>query len=222
MTNVQGKVTRRIKTATYEQLLSDVSSLLEAARRQSAQSVNAILTATYWLIGRRIVEYEQRGKERAEYGTELLNRLANDLSGQFGRGFSRQNIQQMRQFFLSYQTPKICQTLSGKSSPNLICQTPSALLNSYNIANLFPLSWSHYVRLLSVNNRDARSFYECEALRGGWSVRQLDRQISTQFYERTLLSKNKSSMFIKGAKPLENTPCNGMQREWRVAFIFIN
>jgi predicted nuclease of restriction endonuclease-like (RecB) superfamily len=215
----------------YDGLLSSVSELLEQARRTSARTVNAILTATYWEIGRRIVEFEQKGERRAEYGQALLKRLAVDLSSRFGRGYSRQNLQQMRLFYLAHDVDKICQTVSGKlegeeksrtasgfsglvtirqtlSAKSEIVQASSSISEKLSrkftlsdLAQAFPLPWSHYVRLLSVDNPEARNFYEAEAIRGGWSVRQLDRQIATQFYERTALSKNKAAMLKKGEKP---------------------
>ncbi|HEY5594623.1 MAG TPA: PDDEXK nuclease domain-containing protein [Nitrospiria bacterium] len=186
-------------------MLAEVVGLLQSARRASARSVNAIITATYWEIGRRIVEYEQSGKKRAEYGEALLKRLSSDLTSKFGRGFSERNLEQMRLLYLGWP---ISQTLSAKSqSADLIhgkpgnSQTSSA--GSYRTAlpNRFPLPWSHYVKLLSVPNTEARRFYETEALSGGWSVRQLDRQIASQFYERTALSRNKAAMLRKGERP---------------------
>jgi predicted nuclease of restriction endonuclease-like (RecB) superfamily len=126
------------------------------------------------------VLYEQAGQARAAYGQALLERLAEDLTRQLGRGFSRQNLQMMRQFYLVYPRLGIRQTVSGKSG-------------------LFPLSWSHYVLLLGLEDSRARSFYETESVRGGWSVRQLNRQIGSQFYERILLSKNQAGMLSKGA-----------------------
>ena len=153
------------------------------------------MTAAYWLIGHRIVEFEQSGEERATYGTALMERLAADLTQRFGRGFSRQNIQYMRLFYVSYPSDQIRQVLSGKSDATSI-ETPLAELRA-----AFPLPWSAYVRLLSVKNTSAREFYGAEALRGGWSVRQLDRQINSQFYERTALSKNKAAMLTEGQKP---------------------
>lgn len=187
----------------YPGFAGDIATLLDEARRQVARSVNAILTATYWEIGRRIVEFEQKGEQRAEYGEELLVRLSQDLSAKFKRGFSRQNLQQMRQLYLAYSLENICQTLSGKCEIVQTVRAKSALLGDYltALAQAFPLSWSHYVRLLSVRTSEARAFYETEALRGGWSVRQLDRQISTLFYERVGLSKNKAAMLTRGAQP---------------------
>ena len=100
----------------YALVHADIVALLETARRAAARSVNAVMTATYWEVGRRIVEFEQGGKNRAEYGEALLVRLSADLSAHFGRGFSRQNLQQMRQFYLSWPPEQIWQTVSGKSS----------------------------------------------------------------------------------------------------------
>ncbi len=205
----------------YDRVLSDVVALLESARRASARAVNAVMTATYWEIGRRIVETEQGGETRATYGKRLLEMLAGDLTKKIGRGFSRQNLQNMRSFFESYPPENICQTLSGKSSKSVGTSnrqtlsgksaasdrstfgpvTSSRKLGLHELAQAFPLPWSHYVRLLSVVSEDARRFYETEALRGGWTVRQLDRQISSLFYERTLMSRNKAAMLRKGAKP---------------------
>jgi predicted nuclease of restriction endonuclease-like (RecB) superfamily len=188
--------------AGYGRVLSGMVELLESARRAAARTVNAVMTATYWEMGRRIVEVEQRGKGRADYGEELLGRLSADLTKRFGRGFSRQNLQSFRLFYQAYQSCEICQTPSGESQIRPGGQTPSGLQGLALIAERFPLPWSAYVRLLSVPEPDARRFYEDEALRCGWSVRQLDRQIATRFYERTLLSRNKAAMLSKGGRPL--------------------
>ena len=203
--------------AGYASVHVGIVDLLQAARMQAARSVNALMTASYWEVGHRIVEAEQKGKRRAGYGEQLIERLADDLTSRFGRGFSRQNLQQMRQFYLTwpaemiFQTPfekspnkAIRQTVSGESQK---LQTASAISQSAStplvslaaIASHFPLPWSAYVRLLSVKSDPARRFYETEALRGGWSVRQLDRQVNSQFYERTALSRNKAAMLAKGA-----------------------
>lgn len=185
--------------AGYADIVGGIVDLLEAARRASARSVNAIMTATYWEIGRRIVEHEQAGERRATYGSEMLKRLSTDLSERFGRGFSRANLEYMRRFYLTWP---ISQTLSGESegrdsnAPLAKSQTVSGISGA--VAQRFPLPWSHYIRLLAVKKDTARHFYEAEALRSGWSIRQLERQIGTQFYERTLLSRKKSTMLSKG------------------------
>ncbi len=182
----------------YPEFVAKLVGLLEQARRNSARSVNALMTGTYWEIGRRIVEQEQRGQRRAQYGRALLYRLAVDLTSRFGKGFSARNLLAMREFFLAWSIPQTVSAESlepgqtGDTQENP--QTASAKSPGLARPSPFPLPWSHYVRLLSVNNRQTRDFYEAEALRGGWSVRQLDRQIATQFFERTQLSRNKAAL----------------------------
>jgi hypothetical protein len=173
----------------YAGLVTGIAELLDSARHISSRAVNAVMTATYWEIGHRIVEFEQGGKSRAEYGERVLERLALDLTTRCGRGFSLRNLRSFRMFYLAWpirqtlsaessqtkcSTPlgifpdTRSQTASGQSSAQAIRQTLSA--ESDVAAARFPLPWSHYVRLLSVDNPLARSFYETEALRGGWSV----------------------------------------------------
>ncbi|MDV7210097.1 PDDEXK nuclease domain-containing protein [Azotobacter beijerinckii] len=179
----------------YSGIHGDIVALLEAARSAAARSVNALMTATYWEIGRRIVEFEQGGQERAGYGQALLKRLSADLTARFGRGFGVVNLQQMRLFYQAWSLEQIYQTVSDKSpSPQT---TPALSADLTSLAKAFPLPWSAYVRLLSVKNPQARAFYETEALRCGWSVRQLDRQVNSQFYERIALSHNKAAMLQK-------------------------
>lgn len=169
----------------YAGIHGGIVELLDATRQVAARSVNALMTASYWEIGRRIVQAEQKGKRRAGYGEQLISRLSADLSQRFGRGFSPDNLENMRQFFLVYPTPPIS-------------ETPSRKFGLTGHVPLFQLPWSAYVRLMAVKNASARKFYEDEALRGGWSVRQLDRQIGSQFYERTMLSKEKAGMLARG------------------------
>jgi hypothetical protein len=160
---------------------------LEAARHTSARTINVVITATYWQIGRRIVEAEQSGEARADYGELLLKRLAADLTSRFGRGFSWRNLYLMRSFYQAY--PGILQTASAKS--HVVSESPSKRIISSDLAPArievapalarllpdaqvlsarFPLPWSHYVRLLTVENESARAFYEHEALLGGWTA----------------------------------------------------
>jgi len=187
-------------TAGYEGLVGEIGALFEQARRTSARAVNALMTATYWEIGRRIVEYEQGGKARAKYGEGLLQRLASDLTARFGRGFSYPNLNKFRQFYLAFPREEILSTPSIESPPPAL-EAPSEASTLATVAAGFPLPWSAYVRLLSVKNENARCFYETEGRRAGWSVRQLDRQIQSQFYERTALSRNKAAMLKRGARP---------------------
>ena len=217
------------KDDDYNRLLSGVIDLLEEARRAAARSVDSVMTSTYWEIGRRIVEHEQKGKARAEYGKAVIERLSEDLNRRFGRGFGRRNLAQMRLFYATYP---ILQTASAKSEsdPSRIMQTASAKSISgkrQTASDLlafprFPLSWSHYVELLSAKSDEAREFYEAEVLRGGWTVRQLKRQIGSQFYERTLLSKNKAAMLTKGTKPKPEdilTPEEEIKDPFRLEFL---
>ncbi|MEI6215092.1 MAG: PDDEXK nuclease domain-containing protein [Desulfuromonadales bacterium] len=177
-----------VPVSGYDAMLSGMVELLEQARRTSARAVNTIMTVTYWEVGRRIVEYEQGGEARAEYGTALITRVSLDLTTRFGRGFSKRNVEQMRLFYLTWPIAQMSSAQFEK------CPTVSSIS--------FPLPWSQYVRLMSVKTPEARSFYEAESLRGGWTGPQLDRQISSLFYERTALSRNKAAMLKKGEKPL--------------------
>jgi predicted nuclease of restriction endonuclease-like (RecB) superfamily len=182
----------------YNNIRAEIVELLKTARSTAARNVNSIMTAVYWEIGRRIVKSEQGGAVRANYGDELIKQLANDLSAQFGRGFGVVNLSQMRRFFLAWPANGIFQTPSEKSSTPMLINDIHGNSSSIAVfANQFSLPWSAYVRLLSVKNPEARTFYETEALRLGWSVRQLDRQIGSQFYERIALSQNKAAMLEK-------------------------
>ncbi|EJE5202617.1 DUF1016 family protein [Salmonella enterica] len=191
----------------YQQIHDGIIRLVDTARTETVRSINAIMTATYWEIGRRIVEFEQGGEARAAYGTRLIERLAVDLSQRYKRSFSTRNLWQIRTFYLCFQHIEIPQTLSAES-------------NSILLAKTFPLPWSAYVRLLSVKDNDARRFYEKETLRNGWSVRQLDRQIATQFYERTLLSSDKLSMLQQDAPAIpEGLPEHSLRDPFILEFL---
>lgn len=197
----------------YDSVLSGISDLLEQARRSAARAVNKIMAATYWEVGRRIVVHEQGGETRAGYGAELLKRLAADLAAKHGRGFSERNLRLMRAFYAGWeirQTPSAKFAARVKDTPFRSLPGPPdqgapglsvSVIDSSHLLDAFPLPWSHYVRLLSIDDPTARAFYEAEALRSGWTVRQLDRQIGSQFYERTALSRDKAAMLKKGEKP---------------------
>lgn len=198
---------KQMLSADYNRMLQHITALINEARRTSARAVNAVMTATYWHIGRHIIEHEQHGRRRAEYGQGLLLRLAGDLTAQFGRGFSPDNLENMRRFYLAYRELEISETASRKLT-NGKSETrsrkfagPDATIMLTDLARRFPLPWSAYVSLLALKDAGARRFYETEALRGGWMVRQLDRQIEAMFYERTALSRNKAAMLKKGATP---------------------
>lgn len=192
----------------YSVFVHDVAALIESARRAAAKSINNIMTATYWFIGRRIVEQEQSGNVRAQYGEGLLARLAQDLSSRFGRGFSPDNLETMRMFYRAFPPGKISETVPRKlrnasgAARRKKSETLSRKFDLEDISAALPLSWSHYVRLVrSARSPEALDFYHAEALRGGWNVRQLDRQINSQFYERTALSRDKKKLLRAGQVP---------------------
>ncbi len=135
----------KLKQGNYKDLVDRISSLLSLGRQKAFQKVNTKLVETYWQIGKQIVDFEQAGQERAEYGSEMLNLLSKDLKGKFGKGFSKSNLYVMRQLYLKF--PKF-QTLSGK------------------------LSWSHYAELLTISDQLAFSFYYQQSQLDNWSVRR--------------------------------------------------
>ena len=147
----------------------EIKKILNKARNQVYKKINNIMTTTYFEIGKRIVEQEQKGKTRAEYGKSLLKTLSSELTKEFGKGFSVRNLEQMRKFYLVFQKTK---TLSAK----------------------FELSWSHYIFLSRIENEDERNFYEIESIKNNWSLRELKRQFDTALFERVALSKNKQEI----------------------------
>src|ERR1017187_2455175 len=164
------------KPADYNHVLSGVVELLDAARRASARVVNSLMTATYWEVGRRIVEHEQAGEKRAEYGEELVRKFALDLTERFGRGFGFSQVKMMRQFYQTFPDahaakPWILQStveksVIGRFSERSSVKLTRALERLGQIARAFPLPWTHYVRLLRVRSAHAREFYAREALAG--------------------------------------------------------
>ena len=193
-----------LSSTDYKGIHGDIVAILESSRRAAARSVNALMTATYWEIGRRVVEFEQGGENRAAYGQALLVRLSGDLTKRFGRGFGVDNLELMRLFYQTYPPAAISESLIRKSADTSACPNSELVIRKFDpeqLATVFPLSWTHYVHLMRrTRSTDERAFYETEALRGGWSVRQLDRQISSQFHTRAMLSKNKRTMLEKGSK----------------------
>jgi len=157
----------KIGKSKYIQLLENIGSTIELARLNAIKAVNTELVKANWEIGRHIVEYEQHGQERAEYGSELLIKLSKDLRERYGKGFGRRNILDMRRFYLAYQK---WQTVSAK------------------------LSWSHYIALIGISDDTARKFYEKHTLNENLSVRELERQINSSLFERLALSKDKKGV----------------------------
>jgi predicted nuclease of restriction endonuclease-like (RecB) superfamily len=185
------------KPENYEIIRTGIVDLLNAARSAAARNVNSIMTAVYWEIGRRIVESELRGQRRAEYGEQLIERLAADLTRQFGRGFGKINLWRMRAFYQAWPEKRILSAPLKESSNSLAPKKIRSVLAPDSALAGFPLPWTAYLSLLSVKRPEARKFYEEEALRCGWTTRQLDRQINSQLYERLALSRNKAAMLRK-------------------------
>lgn len=196
--------TRTAKGAPAAQpLFSRVREILDAARAGVARTVNTTQVAANWLIGREIVEEEQRGRRRAGYGAKLLADLSTRLNAEFGRGYSVDNLEAFRQFYLDYPQ-LISETASRKSTAPLVLplqassETPSRKSDGgtdWCPGSLHPsLSWSHYRQLLRVTRPQARAFYEIEAIRSAWSVREFQRQTASLLYDRLAKSKDKRGL----------------------------
>jgi predicted nuclease of restriction endonuclease-like (RecB) superfamily len=164
---------------SYDNLLASIGLTIEAARQNAVRAINTELVKANWEIGRHIVEFEQRGNERADYGSVLLAKLSKDLRFQFGKGFGRRNILDMRGFYLCYQK---WQAVPAK------------------------LSWTHIITLLAITDDAARRFYEKQAVQENWSYRQLERQIDSSLFERLALSKDKKG--VQGLAEKENIILN--------------
>jgi len=177
-------------------LVKEIRDLVQSARRAASQHVNTLQVATNFEIGRRIVEHEQQGSRRAEYGKRILVELSRQLTNELGRGFSERNLENMRRFYLEYQktAPQIPQTLSAKSPAKALTETQIRQTRSAQCIPWFTLSWSHYLFLLNIDNRDERRFYEIESRQNQWSLSELRRQFNSGIYERLALSRDKKGV----------------------------
>ena len=163
----------KIQKPKYEKLLADIGISIETARQNAVRVINTELVKANWEIGRHIVEFEQHGQQRAEYGSELLATLSKDLGQLYGKGFGRRNVLDMRRFYLVYQK---WQAVPAK------------------------LSWTHIIALISLSDKNTRMFYEKQAIHEKWSYRELERQIDTSLFERLALSKDKKAVLQLSAK----------------------
>ena len=195
-------------------LISQVRNLIQSARNAAASTVNTLQVLTNFEIGRRIVEHEQKGEKRAEYGAKLLKEIAARLTGEFGKGFSERNLEYMRRFFLVWRdriphlsqhpiaelaleavspgagdSARIQERSQLRLPPPQISQQPIAKFHQ-----AFPLSWTHYLVLLSIKDPDERGFYEIEAANEGWSVPEFKRQKASCLFERLALSRDKAAV----------------------------
>lgn len=178
------------------QLFQSIKSLVETAKSSIVRNINATMLLTYFQIGKMIVEDEQEGKERADYAKETLKNLSYQLTEEFGRGYSVDNLQWMRKFYLYYQnyaTPsRISAEEQNYATLSRIFQ-PSENQND-TVENTFVLSWSHYVQLMKIENEEERKFYEIESAKNNWSLRELKRQYNSAVYERLALSRDKEGV----------------------------
>jgi hypothetical protein len=185
---------------TQEQQLYDrIATILDQTRSQVARTVNTAMVHAYWRVGREIVEVEQRGDVRAEYGGQLLEGLATRLTARFGKTFGVATLRRMRAFYVFYPKgsaiPAVTDARPIRSTPLIesgseIRSTP--LIESDLPQSAFPpiLSWSHYLALMRIQNQQARAFYEIEAAREAWSVRELERQIAVLLFDRLAANRN--------------------------------
>jgi predicted nuclease of restriction endonuclease-like (RecB) superfamily len=192
--NIQNKV-----------LFQQVAELLQNARQQVLRTVNSTMTYTYFEIGRMIVEEEQNGKDRAEYGKQLLKGLSEQLTSEFGKGFSVDNLERIRKFYLIYsKSATLLRILNIQNSETVSrisdtkkTQTLSAEfknIDSQTLISFFKLTWSHYSFLMRIDDEKERSFYEIESQKYNWSVRELKRQYDTALYARLSLSRDKEGI----------------------------
>jgi len=170
---------KEIEQNNHIDFYNRVSNLLKEARESVVRTVNNTMVFTYLEIGRMIVNEEQNGKQRAEYGKQIIKELSSRLSTEFGKGFSVTNLQQMKNFYNIYGKQ---QTVSVKSEDGIVQN------------NNFQLSWSHYLFLMRIDNIDERKFYEIETFENNWSLRELQRQFDSSLYERLSLSRNKKAI----------------------------
>jgi len=161
-----------IKTSFY----NDIRQILQSARNKAYSVINTAMIDAYWLIGRRIVEEEQKGKNRAEYGHELIKKLSIELNAEFGKGFSVANLKNFRRFYITFANDKKGYTLCSQ------------------------LSWSHIRLIMRIENKNTRNWYLTESKTENWSVRQLQRHINSNYYERLLSSADKKDLIVSKGK----------------------
>ena len=172
-------------TSINQSFLENVSEVLAQARKNAKTAVNLAMVYAYYEIGRMIVEEEQHGQNRAAYGKEILQELSKYLSEKFGKGFSTTNLKQMRQFYTIYSQDQISQTLSDQFKN----------LPAVSTGRKFYLSWSHYLKLMRIDNIDERHFYEIESVKNDWSLAELKLRYGSSLYERLALSTNKDKVY---------------------------
>lgn len=186
-------------------IFQQVAELLQNARQQVLRTVNSTMTITYFEIGRIIVEEEQNGKDRAEYGKQLLKGLSQQLTKEFGKGFSTRNLEQIRQFYITYSKSetlsRILQIQKAQTvSAEFKFQKTQSVTAEFNkvdyqtLSSFFKLTFSHYIFLMRIDDEKERRFYKIESEKHNWSVRELKRQYDTALYTRLALSRDKEGI----------------------------
>jgi predicted nuclease of restriction endonuclease-like (RecB) superfamily len=191
-----------MKPANSNSLYSEIKKILEDARQSAYRSVNFAMVLAYWEIGKRIVEHEQSGKERAGYGEALLKELSKNLSADFGRGFALASLKNYRQFYLTFSNRAKGSALGSFSNETIPDKKGSATGSQNSLSTVSKsshalrseLSWTHYRLLMRVENVMARNYYIDEAIAQNWSTRALERQINSFYYDRIISSKNKKEV----------------------------
>lgn len=186
-------------------IFQQVVELLQSARQQVLRTVNSTMVCTYFEIGRMIVEEEQNGKERAEYGKQLLKGLSEQLTKEFGKGFSLVNLENMRKFYLAYsisesvsrisqiqKTQSLTGEFKSQKAQSVVAQFDK--LDYQVLSSFFKLTWTHYIFLMRIDDENERQFYEIESEKHNWSVRELKRQYDSALYTRLSLSRDKEGV----------------------------
>ena len=193
-----------------ESFISEIKGLLTSAKERVRIAINVAMVYTYYEIGRRIIEQEQKGENRAEYGKEILKQLSTALTNEFGKGFSISNLKTIRQFYLVYSKDQIGQPVV----------TQSDNLPTTSDGKRFFLSWSLYIQLMRISNIDERHFYEIEAYKNNWSKRELERQFGSSLYERLILSKDKKKVLELSQKgQIVEKPTDAIKEPYVLEFL---
>ena len=193
-----------------QKFYQDISLLLDNARKQAKTAVNTAMVYTYYEIGRRIVEEEQHGENRAAYGQQILQGLSDHLTKAFGKGYSVGNLKNIRQFYMVFSNDQIGETVFSQSS----------YLPAVSTGRKFYLSWSHYLKLMRIKNVDERHFYEIEAAKNDWSLSELKRQYDSSLYERLALSGDKEKVLQLAQKgQVVETPADAVKDPYILEFL---
>jgi len=185
---------KNIVIANEDMLFDKVVGLIDESRKRVAKAVNTAMVYTYYSVGRYIVEYEQNGNARAEYGKAVLQRLSERLNHKYGSGWSVDTLEKTRKFYLQYSISATVSRKFVEDKSVTVSRKSQDFVNAGDEIHKFILSWSHYQVIMREDNPQARSFYEIEAYNQQWSVRQLQRQVASSLYERLALSRDKDEV----------------------------